>query len=71
MTAPPPKESLRPGVPLDADQTGARRCAFLSCLATCDTDVLYLVVIRDEIYAVCERCYRTRLRGGDQKGPPA
>lgn len=52
------------GVPIEAVQLRLRSCGFPSCHAT-DSVPLYLITYMGMVVAVCERCYRTRLRKGD------
>ena len=55
---------IRPGVPLDPDQTAMGECAFLDCRRSSRVEPLYGIVFENRLLAVCERCYRTRLRNG-------
>ncbi|MDE1821230.1 MAG: hypothetical protein KGJ23_08840 [Euryarchaeota archaeon] len=68
--------SVRPGVPLDPDQTSCARCLFDDCNKTWKDGPLYVIVWGVDvlnaigfgvpsIMAVCEEHYRTRLRKGD------
>lgn len=50
------------GVPLDADQQPLSECAFVDCRASSRVEPLYGIIYEKRLLAVCQRCYRERLR---------
>jgi hypothetical protein len=54
------------GVFLDPDQQTLKECGFRDCRKLAAVEPLYLVVYDGLVCAVCEKCYRTRLRKGDE-----
>jgi hypothetical protein len=53
------------GVLLDPDQLSLKYCGFEDCEQLAIVEPLYLIVYDGLVCAVCEKCYRTRLRKGD------
>ncbi len=58
------KFGLMTGVPLDPDQLILKYCSFEVCRVSGADEPLYLLVYEGRVMAVCEKCYRSKLRRG-------
>ncbi|HEY1199263.1 MAG TPA: hypothetical protein VGG32_11170 [Thermoplasmata archaeon] len=52
------------GVRLATSLGALRECGFRDCRHLAAVEPLYVIVYEGMLIAVCERCYRTRLRRG-------
>lgn len=50
------------GVPLDADQQSLSECNFSDCRRSSDEVPMLLVVFKGSVRAVCQRCYRMKMK---------